>query len=169
MKKSILILITILCSFFMQDLIAQHLFSLIELKQLCKLNSNDFDTYVVAKGYQYQSEYSTSEVKMYYPEQTVPPTKSYSVSRTQVKNETALAACGSSDRQWYLNIKTKVLTTTNGWRFLREENSQINDKVPTTYYHYANNQYHVVLYSFSVGGGTQFAKTLYNIQCYKIN
>jgi hypothetical protein len=138
----------------------QYQFTLDDLQKLCYMNSNDFDTYVVLKGYRFTNTGSNENNKVYVSEIKNSSTENNSTSWTKMPNEPIIVGYGTTDKEYYLNLKTNILTKENGWFFLTEQN--INKDL--TFYHYTNFKYHITLYSFSVGEGTSNAFTQYNIQ-----
>lgn len=131
---------------------------------MSKLTAEEFDAFVVSKKYNLQPETSTKNVKMYAPEQKR-AAGNFELSWTKSKKQSAIISFTTPNGGWYHKIQSIVKGGTEGWSLVKEKKKKVND-VPTVFYHYENQQSHVVLSETSQLGSTVKE---YTVECYAIN
>jgi len=149
MKKSILLLLLSVLSMASLNLAkAQSTFSLTELESLCDYGTPNFETYVLNKGYSYWSEFSSVAATLYHADKQREDATRDLISRSAYGT---LVSFTTSSKQYYLDLKTAL--TNQGYKFVKEEQKVIggtSDPLNTIWYHYANENYKVIIYSYSL-------------------
>jgi hypothetical protein len=125
---------------------AQTTFPLPELIKLTSLNPSDFETKMLEKDYTLQNKESTPTTKIYTSDKPGASGKPYRVSRHQVPHATVDLIFSTTDKKYYLELKSKLASS--GYKFVKEENKPVND-VPAVWYHYTNGLYKVSIASYT--------------------
>ena len=138
---------------------AQYYFSISDLQKICKMTSNDFDTFLVGKGYYYDSQISNEKTIIY--RNTIDP--NMRVLRTSLPNEPIFVDFNSGNSQYYLNLKTKVLTVKNAWKYVGERLTEPGGQKIINY-RFAKSNFIVELYSAAVNDTKRYAIHIYSIK-----
>lgn len=145
MKKTSLI-IAVIIAFAPLTLRAQYNFPLSELQKLTGKNASDFDTYVMGKDYSLQGKLSTAVMKVYTSDKTGPEGKKYTISRYQVPNAMAKITFSTTDKKYYLDLKSHLAGT--GLKYV-SQNERTIEGMQATCYNYANGALKVSLCTYS--------------------
>lgn len=146
MKKIVFLLLsTIILSSYAAN--AQHTFALQELVNLTNKNASDFETKMLENDYSLQSKMSDDISKVYTSDKAGDGGKKYKIVRRQVTNSKVVGVTfTTTDKKYYLALKADLAK--NGYKFVKEE-SQTIEKVPATWYHYANGPLTVSICSYT--------------------
>ena len=146
MKRSFIALVTILVALAPLGLHAQYNFPLGELQKLTGKNPSDFETFVLGKDYSLQSKLSSNVMKVYTGDKKNADGTQNTISRYQVPNAMAKVTFTTTDKKYYLDVKTHLAAS--GLKFVNEENRTI-DGVQAECNNYANGALKVSLCSYT--------------------
>jgi len=123
--KTLLLACSIILSAFVPFISqAQYNFPLNELQKLANKNANDFETVMLEKDYTFQSKPSTKELKTYTSDKKGADGKQNIVTRFQVPNAMAKVTFTSTDKKYYLGLKSQMAAS--GLKFVNEETRTID-------------------------------------------
>jgi len=146
MKRSILIAAVIFITCAPLASFAQHTFPLTELQKLTGKNAGDFETNALEKDYSLQSKLSSNIMKVYTSDKPGPEGKKYILSRYQVPNAMAKITFSTTDKKYYIDIKTHLASS--GLKFVKEENKTM-EGAQAECNNYANGSLKVSLCSYT--------------------
>jgi len=125
---------------------AQSTFTIPELEKLSTSNSSDFETYILKKGYSYQSSLSDLKNKLYWYDGKRPNGRIDQI----VRAVDSTVVFTTTSKQYYLDIKSALVN--NGYEYFFEKNKDVLD-MPTTWYYYANKKFISIIYSYTTSDG----------------
>jgi hypothetical protein len=146
MKRKLIALAIILIALAPFTLHAQYNFSLGELQKLTGKNPSDFETFVLGKDYSLQSKLSNNVTKVYISDKKGDNGTQNTISRYQVPNAMARITFTTTDKKYYLDIKTHLAAS--GLKFVNEENKTI-DGAQAECNNYANGALKLSLCSYT--------------------
>jgi len=125
---------------------AQYNFPLVEIEKLTQKNASDFETELLEKDYSLDTKASTQVLKVYTSDKPADNGKKNIFTRFQVPNAVPKLEFSSTDKKYYIDVKSKL--TPMGFKFLNEEDKQING-VTATVYHYSNGPFQLSLATYT--------------------
>jgi hypothetical protein len=125
---------------------AQYTFPLSDLQKLPNKNASDFETFVMEKDYSFQSKMSSQIMKVYTSDKPGASGKQYVISRYQVPNAMAKVTFTTTDKKYYLELKSKLAAA--GIKYVNEENKTI-EGAQAACFNYASGGFKVSLCTYT--------------------
>ncbi len=125
---------------------AQYNFPLVEMEKLTAKNASDFETAVLEKDYSLDPKASTQVLKVYTSDKPSESGKKNLFTRYQVPNAVAKLEFSTTDKKYYIDVKSKLAAM--GFKFLNEEDKQINGNQATVY-NYSNGPFNLSLATYT--------------------